>query len=129
MAKARPLTTTELKRLKRWVEFDRQLMAMVQVGLCGARVGEIANLTIGQVLQEELGSLPSREDYTIREIIRAVLGDAAPSFHVKVEFASITRIRVEEHRSVLVSLNETGHFDADRIAMRGAMNTASTLDP
>ncbi len=65
---------------------------------------------------------------TIREIIRAVLGDAAPSFHVKVEFASITRIRVEEHRSVLVSLNETGHFDADRIAMRGAMNTASTLD-
>lgn len=70
MAKARPLTATELKRLKRWVEFDRQLMAMVQVGLCGARVGEIANLTIGQVLQEELGSLPSRKDYTIREIIR-----------------------------------------------------------
>lgn len=66
---------------------------------------------------------------TIREIVRAVLGDAAPSFHVKVEFASITRIRIEEHRSVLLSLNETGHFDADRIAMRGAMNTASTLGP
>ena len=64
---------------------------------------------------------------TIREIVRAVLGDAAPSFHVKVEFASITRIRVEKSRSVLLSLNETGHFDADRIAMRGAMNTASTL--
>lgn len=66
---------------------------------------------------------------TIREIIRAVLGDAAPSFHVKVEFASITRVRVEEHRSVLLSLNETGHFDADRIAMRGPMHTASTLKP
>ena len=66
---------------------------------------------------------------TIREIIRAVLGDAAPTFHVRVEFASITRIRVEEHRAVLVSLNETGHFDADRIAMRGAMNTKSTMRP
>lgn len=66
---------------------------------------------------------------TIREIIRAVLGDAAPSFHVKVEFASITRIRIEEQRAVLVSLNETGHFDADRIAMRGAMNTTSTMNP
>jgi len=66
---------------------------------------------------------------TIREILRAVLGDAAPSFHVRVEYASITRVRVEEHRSVMVSLNETGHFDADRIAMRGAMNTASTMHP
>ena len=65
---------------------------------------------------------------TIREILRAVLGEAAPSFHVRVEYASITRIRVEQHRSVVVSINETGHFDADRIAMRGPMYLAPTME-
>jgi len=66
---------------------------------------------------------------TIREILRAVLVEPPESFHASVEFASITRIRVDEHRSFIASLNETGHFDADRIAMRGPMNTTSTMRP
>jgi len=29
----------------------------------------------------------------------------------------------------MTSLNETGHLDADRISIRGAMNSASTVEP
>ncbi len=66
---------------------------------------------------------------TIRAILSAISGEDRPSFRVSVDYASITRVRVGEHGPAIRSINETGHFDADRIAMRGPMNSASTVKP
>ena len=65
---------------------------------------------------------------TIREIIRATLGEMPPSFHAQLEYASICRFRIGDGRASLVTLNETAHFDATREAIRGAMNTAPTIE-
>ena len=66
---------------------------------------------------------------TIQEILRSVVGEGGSSLSVTVDYASITRVAVAEHGPRMVSLNETGHFDADRIAIRGAMHLASTVEP
>lgn len=72
MAKSRPLTKTELKRLKAMTERSPQLTAMIQLGLCGCRVGEIANLKWKQVLVEDptllYGELQPWE-FSIREVV------------------------------------------------------------
>ena len=65
---------------------------------------------------------------TIREIIRATLGGIPPSFHAQLEYASITRFRVGDGKASMVTLNETAHFDAERESIRGAMNTAPTIE-
>ncbi len=64
---------------------------------------------------------------TIRAIIGAVLGEGMPSFHISADFGSISRIEIVEHGPRILSINETGHFDADRIARRGAMNTTGSV--
>ena len=64
---------------------------------------------------------------TIRGILAAVIGEDSPAFHVQTQFASITRIKVENGQSRIMSANETGHFDADRIGLRGPMNTHADL--
>ena len=61
---------------------------------------------------------------TIREIIRATFGEMPASFHAQLEYASICRFTVTDGRVSLTTLNETGHFDATRDSIRGAMNTA-----
>ena len=66
---------------------------------------------------------------TIREIIRATFGEMPASFHAQLEYASICRFAVTDGRVSLTTLNETGHFDATRDSIRGAMNTASTIVP
>jgi len=66
---------------------------------------------------------------TIQEILRSVVGDGASTFSVTVDYASITRVAATEHGPRMTSLNETGHLDADRISIRGAMNSASTVEP
>ena len=65
---------------------------------------------------------------TIREIIRATFGEMPASFHAQLEYASICRFAVTDGRVSLTTLNETGHFDATRDSIRGAMNTASTIE-
>ncbi len=64
---------------------------------------------------------------TIREIIRATLGEIPKTFHAQLEYASICRFAVGDGRASLTTLNETGHFDAEREAIRGAMNTEPTI--
>ena len=66
---------------------------------------------------------------TIREIIRATLGEIPPTFHAQLEYAAICRFAVGDGRASLTTLNETGHFDADRQAIRGPMNTGPTIAP
>ncbi len=63
----------------------------------------------------------------IRAIMAAVVGEGASRFHISAEFASISRVTHGERGTRILSINETGHFDADRIARRGAMNTHSSL--
>lgn len=65
---------------------------------------------------------------TIREIIRATLGEMPPSFHAQLEYAAICRFNVGDGKASLATLNETAHFDAAREAIRGAMNTAPTIE-
>ena len=65
---------------------------------------------------------------TIRGILAAVIGEDSPAFHVQTQFASITRVMVENGQPRIVSANETGHFDADRIGVRGPMNTHDELE-
>jgi len=60
---------------------------------------------------------------TIRAVLAAVIGEDSPAFHVRAQFASITRVMVEDGQARIVSANETGHFDANRIGVRGPMNT------
>ena len=64
---------------------------------------------------------------TIREIIRATLGEIPRSFHAQLEYASICRFAISDGRASLTTLNETGHFDAERDTIRGAMNTGPTI--
>ncbi|MBT5137468.1 MAG: histidine phosphatase family protein [Acidimicrobiaceae bacterium] len=66
---------------------------------------------------------------TIRCILAAVIGEDSPAFHVQAQFASITRVLVENGHPRIMSANETGHFDADRIGVRGPMNTRGNLEP
>jgi len=65
---------------------------------------------------------------TIRAILGAVTGENLPGFHIRAQFASITRILIEDGQARISSANETGHFDADRIAVRGPMNTHAELE-
>lgn len=59
----------------------------------------------------------------IRIILGAVAGARVGFFPLSVDYASICRIEVDPNgKQRFVSLNETGHFDADRIGVRGVMN-------
>ena len=59
----------------------------------------------------------------IRIILGIVAGPEVGFFPLTVDYASICRIAVDDEGSGrFLSLNETGHFDADRIAVRGVMN-------
>lgn len=59
----------------------------------------------------------------IRIILGAVAGPHVGFFPVNVDYASICRVEVgADGRQRFLSLNETGHFDADRIGVRGVMN-------
>lgn len=58
----------------------------------------------------------------IRVILGLVAGADVGFFPLSVDYASICRIDVTGDRQRFVSLNETGHFDADRIGVRGVMN-------
>lgn len=65
----------------------------------------------------------------IRIILGAVVGPDVGFFPATVDYASITRIDVgADGRQRIVSLNETGHFDADRIGVRGVMNDGARVD-
>ena len=60
---------------------------------------------------------------TIRIILGAVAGPDVGFFPVNVDYASISRVEVgADGKQRFLSLNETGHFDADRIGVRGVMN-------
>ncbi len=60
---------------------------------------------------------------TIRVILAAVAGSDIGFFPVNVDYASISRVEVKDDGSArFVSINETGHFDADRAGVRGPMN-------
>lgn len=60
---------------------------------------------------------------TIRIILGAVAGPEVGFFPINVDYASICRVEVKDDGSTrFLSLNETGHFDAERIAVRGVMN-------
>ncbi len=65
---------------------------------------------------------------TIRSVLAAVIGENTPQFQVSMQFASITRVMVENGHPRIISANETGHFDADRIAARGPMNTHADME-
>ena len=59
----------------------------------------------------------------IRIILGAVAGPHVGFFPLNVDYASICRVEVgADGRQRFLSLNETGHFDADRIGVRGVMN-------
>lgn len=59
---------------------------------------------------------------TIRVILAAVAGEDVGFFPLNVDYASVCRVLVTDGKSRFVSLNETGHFDAERIGVRGVMN-------
>ncbi len=66
-------------------------------------------------------------------VIRIILGTVAGTDHgflpINVDYASICRIEADESgRCRFLSLNETGHFDADRIGVRGVMNDGRRVD-
>lgn len=58
----------------------------------------------------------------IRVILGAVAGPDVGFFPINIDYASVSRIEVTDGRSRFLALNETGHFDADRIGVRGVMN-------
>ncbi len=59
----------------------------------------------------------------IRIILGAIAGPAIGFFPLNVDYASICRVTVDdEGKQRFISLNETGHFDAERIGVRGVMN-------
>ena len=59
----------------------------------------------------------------IRIILGAVAGPHVGFFPLTVDYASICRVEVgADGRQRFLSLNETGHSDADRIGVRGVMN-------
>ena len=51
-----------------------------------------------------------------------------PMLGVNVDYASISRVHVADGQPRLVSINETGHFDAEREAVRGPMGDGATID-
>lgn len=64
----------------------------------------------------------------IRIILGAVAGEDVGFFPISVDYASICRIEVGDGgRTRFVSLNETGHYDADRIGVRGVMNDGARV--
>ena len=63
---------------------------------------------------------------TIRVILGAVTGTMM--MPVSVDYASISRITVDDGNARLRSINETGHFDADRLGERGPMNNGVAVD-
>ena len=63
---------------------------------------------------------------TIRVLLGAVSGQ--PMLGVNVDYASISRVHVADGQARLVSINETGHFDAERDAVRGPLGDGSTID-
>ena len=63
---------------------------------------------------------------TIRVVLGAVTGQGMMA--VDVDYASITRIVVDDGHARFVSINETGHFDADREAVRGPMGDGLRVD-
>ncbi|MDG2028185.1 MAG: histidine phosphatase family protein [Acidimicrobiales bacterium] len=65
---------------------------------------------------------------TIRIILGSVAGPDVGFFPISVDYASITRIAVENGKTRFVSLNETGHFDADRIGVCGVMNDGGRVN-
>lgn len=59
----------------------------------------------------------------IRIILGAVAGPDVGFFPINVDYASVTRIGIgDDGRQRFLSINETGHFDAARIGVRGVMN-------
>ncbi len=62
---------------------------------------------------------------TIRVILGAVSGQGM--MDVDVDYASICRIRSTDGATRFVSINETGHFDADRTEVRGPMGDGGTV--
>ncbi len=59
----------------------------------------------------------------IRIVLGAVAGPDVGFFPINVDYASISRIEVgDDGRQRFLSINETGHFDADRLGVRGVMN-------
>jgi probable phosphoglycerate mutase len=59
----------------------------------------------------------------IRIVLGAVAGPDVGFFPINVDYASISRIAVgDDGRQRFLSINETGHFDADRLGVRGVMN-------
>jgi probable phosphoglycerate mutase len=65
----------------------------------------------------------------IRIILGAVAGPDHGFFPINVDYASICRIEVNDSGTArFLSLNETGHFDADRIGVRGVMNDGQRVN-
>lgn len=64
---------------------------------------------------------------TIRIILGAVAGEGVGFFPLNVDYASVCRVEVTDAKSRFLSLNETGHFDADRIGVRGVMNDGARV--
>lgn len=59
----------------------------------------------------------------IRVILAVVAGFDIGFFPVSVDYASVSRVEVDSAgKQRFLSLNETGHFDADRLGVRGVMN-------
>jgi broad specificity phosphatase PhoE len=65
----------------------------------------------------------------IRIILGRVAGPDVGFFPLSVDYASICRIQVDPNgKQRFVSLNETGHFDAERLGVRGVMNDGRRVD-
>lgn len=63
---------------------------------------------------------------TIRVILGAISGQGMMS--VNVDYASISRVVVDGGEARYASINETGHFDADRTGLRGPMGNGLAVD-
>lgn len=65
----------------------------------------------------------------IRIILGRVAGPHVGFFPLSVDYASICRVHVDAGgRQKFLSLNESGHFDADRIGVRGVMNDGRRVE-
>lgn len=65
---------------------------------------------------------------TIRIILAVVAGPDIGFFPINVDYASISRVEVRDDGTVrFLSINETGHFDADRDGVRGPMNDGTRV--
>ena len=63
---------------------------------------------------------------TIRVILGAISGQGMMA--VNVDYASISRVIVDDGQARFGSINETGHFDADRDGLRGPMGDGGAID-